>query len=163
MIGAKTTDATCIEYELEIAIEAPPEKVWKALIEETNFWWLPDFHMVAPNSQVTFDPQPGGKGLIEQIEGGGGLQWYTVQYYLPAEFKIYLVGYIAPDYGGPSTSHMKIAVVETDRGCLLQVTDAHHGASTEAAAKSLHDGWTQLFSAGLKAFVENGTRQDQTA
>ena len=155
-MGAKTSEASCVQYELEIAIEAPCDRVWEAIFEETNFWWLPDFHMAGEGSVVTFDPTPGGKGLLEQVENGGGLLWYHVQYCLPSEFKVYLVGHVAPDWGGPSVSHLKLALEESGTGCVLKITDAQHGNVDLKSAQSLHDGWAQLFSVGLKAFVETG-------
>ena len=161
MIGAKTSEAGVVQYELEIEMQAPPERVWQAIIEQTNHWWLPDFHLVGAGSTVTFDPNPGGAGLVETLEGGGGLLWYSVHYYLPKQFTIYLVGHVAPDWGGPSTSNLKLSLVTSENGCTLKVTDAQHGNVNESSIESLSDGWTQLFTDGLKAFVENGTRHDQ--
>lgn len=162
MMGAKKSEASCVQYELEIRINSPPERVWKAIFEETNLWWLPDFHMVGEGSVVTFDTEPGGAGLVEQLEGGGGLLWYSVHYCLPSEFKIYLVGHVAPDWGGPSASHLKLALEENETGCVLKVTDGQHGNVSLESVQSLHDGWTGLFTSGLKEYVENGTRQDQS-
>ncbi len=159
MNGMTKNSASCIQYELEIEIAAPREKVWKAMLEETNAWWLPDFHQVAPDSVVTFDPNPGGCGLLEQTTDGSALMWYTVQMHLPAQFKIYLVGHLAPEWGGPSTSSMKLALDETDTGCVLRVTDALHGNVDEKSLHSTQVGWTQLFGEGLKELVENGKRQ----
>lgn len=158
MIGTQSVASTCTQYEMEIEIDASCKRVWEAIIHETNYWWLPDFHMVAPNSTVTFDPQPGGRGLIEETKTGGGLQWYSVQYYLPEQFQIYLLGHLAPDFGGPSTTHLKLALEARDGGCVLRVSDAHCGAGSEATTQSLQKGWKQLFSDGLKAHVEQGKR-----
>ena len=144
----------CHKYDLEIEIEASRDRVWKAIFEETNLWWLPDFHVAGPDSVVTFDPKAGGRGLIEETSDGGGLLWYSVQMYLPSDFKIYLVGHIAPEWGGPTTSSLKLALVESENGCTLQVTDARHGNVDEKQVQSYQDGWTQLFSDGLKKFVE---------
>lgn len=160
MIGAKTSPVGCLQYELEIPINASPDRVWQAMFEETNFWWLPDFHMAGANSVVTFDPTPGGKGLIENHEGGGGLLWYQVQYCLPHDYKIYLIGYLAPDFGGPATSHLKLMIESTDGGCVLKVTDAQTGSVSEKAADSQREGWSQLFSDGLKAYVENDRQSE---
>lgn len=157
MIGAKTVAAACHQYELEIEIEAPRERVWRAIFEESNMWWLPDFHVAGPDSIVTFDPNPGGKGLLEETSDGGGLQWYSVQMYAPSEFKVYLIGHIAPEWGGPTTSSLKLALLETDAGCVLQVTDARHGHVDETQVDSFEDGWLQLFTDGLKKFVEETT------
>ena len=155
MIGASTANAGCTTIELEIAIEAPREKVWNAMFEEANAWWLPDFRVAGPNSKVTFDPTPGGRGMVETTEDGGGLLWFNTQMYLPSEFKIYLVGHIAPEWGGPTTSNLKLALEETDSGCILKVTDARHGNIDENQTQSYEDGWNQLFGNGLKKHVES--------
>lgn len=160
MIGAKSSAASCLQYELEIPINASPERVWNAIFEETNFWWLPDFHMAGTDSVVTFDATPGGTGLLESHKNGGGLLWYQVQYCLPQEFKIYLVGYLATDFGGPATSHLKLALETAENGCIFKVADAQHGNVDLKSADSQCEGWNQLFTDGLKEYVENGTRQD---
>ena len=155
MIGTTTEPAACHTYELEIAIDASRERVWKAIFEETNFWWLPDFHVVEAESTVTFDPSPGGRGLVEDTADGGGLLWYSVQMVLPDQFKVYLFGHIAPEWGGPATSNLRLSVEETESGCVLQVTDARHGYMDEAHIQSNQEGWTQLFTDGLKQYVES--------
>ena len=155
MIGATTANAGCATIELEIAIEASREKVWNAIFEETEMWWLPDFRAAGPNSKVTFDPRPGGRGMVEDTADGGGLLWFNVQMFLPEQFKIYLVGHIAPEWGGPTTSNLKLAVEETETGCVLKVTDARHGNIDESQTQSYSDGWNQLFSDGLKTYVES--------
>ncbi len=149
-----TKSSSCHNYEMEIAISSTRERVWKAIIEETNSWWLPDFHVVGPESIVTFDPAVGGRGLIETTTNGDWLLWYSVQMYLPSDFKVYLIGHVAPEWGGPTTSSLKLALVESENGCTLQVADARHGNVDEKQVQSYADGWKQLFTDGLKAFVE---------
>ncbi len=160
MNPAKKSAASVVHYELEVEIQATRQRVWKAIIEETNAWWLSDFRMVDADSVVNFDPVPGGKGLVEALKGGGSLQWYSVQYYKPQAFAIYLVGYLAPDWGGPSTSHLKLVLEENGNGCKLKVTDAQCGNVSDENIQSLVDGWSRLFSEGLKAFVEADADQD---
>ena len=155
------TEAHCVRYELEVEIGAPCEKVWEAVVNETNAWWLPDFHIMGPNSTVTFDTEPGGKGLVEADENGAALLWFAVQYHSPMEYKIYLFGHVAPDWGGPSTSFLKLELEESEGGCILKVTDAQHGNLDEKSIESTSAGWTQLFNSGLKQYVENGTRFDE--
>lgn len=156
MCGTTTTStAACGHCEVEIAIAAPRAKVWKAIFEETDHWWLSDFRATGSESVVTFDPKPGGRGLMEDTANGGGLLWYGVQMYLPEQFKIYLIGHIAPEWGGPTTSSLKLAIEESDSGCVLKVTDARHGNVTEKHLQSCQNGWKQLFTDGLKKFVES--------
>ena len=97
MIAAPSTASNCHQYELEVQIAAPRERVWKSIFEDIKHWWLPDFHVVGPDSIVTFDPMPGGRGLIEETSDGDALLWFSVQMYLPSQFKIYLIGHVAPE------------------------------------------------------------------
>lgn len=141
-------------YELQIAIDAPRERAWRAIVDETNAWWLPDFHMVGEGSTVTLDTRAGG-GLVERLPDGGSLLWMTVQWCRPEQFTLYLVGHTAPDWGGPSTSHLKLELSpRDDDGCTLKVVDAIVGRVDDATIESLESGWTQLFTDGLKAFAE---------
>ena len=156
MIGATQTPSTCNQFELEIPIDASRENVWNAIFEDVNSWWVADFHMMGPDSIVTFDPTPGGNGLIEKTSDGGALLWYEVQMVLPADFKIYLVGHIAPEWGGPTISSLKLSLVESKNGCVFQISDARHGNVDDAQLSCSKDGWQQLFGDGLKKFVESG-------
>ncbi len=148
------TPATCTKIELEIAIDAPRETVWAAIFEDVNLWWHPAFRVMGENSTVTFDPQPGGRGLVESTEDGG-LLWFTVQMYLPSQFKIYTFGHIAQDWGGPMTSTLSLSLQETEAGCLLQVSDARFGNVDDQQTQTFLDGWNLLFGDGLKKFVES--------
>lgn len=148
-----TTSAQHGAYDISIKIDADARAVWKALIEETNRWWVSDFRMVAPDSVVRFDLQPGGSGLIEEANGGGFLQWYQIQAFLPAQRKLYLVGHIAADFGGPSTSHMCLAIREQGGTSEFRLTDSLVGNVSEETLTSLQSGWTSLFES-LAEFVE---------
>ena len=43
-------ETRAFKYELSIEINAAPPEVWTALIEETDAWWLPDFHILGTGS-----------------------------------------------------------------------------------------------------------------
>ncbi len=153
------SEAGVAQYDLEIEIGADTGRVWEALTVEINAWWLPDFHMVDPKSVLTFDARAGGH-LIEEIPGGGSLLWYTVHWINSGEKTIHMVGQIAPDWGGPATSFLRLVLNERDDGCVLLVSDAHHGNIDDNNLKNLQEGWSALFSDGLKRFVEDGVRSD---
>jgi uncharacterized protein YndB with AHSA1/START domain len=140
------------KYQLEIVIDAPREAVWRALVDETDAWWLPDFHMLGEGSVVTFDATAGGQ-LIERKEDGGSLLWYTVSMCTPGE-SLHLVGHMAPAFGGPSTTMLHLALTERDGATVLSVEDALFGHVTDASVSSLEAGWAQLFGDGLKRHVE---------
>jgi len=141
-----------LQYTFEVSIDASPAAVWKALTDETNVWWLPDFHMVGEQSVVTLEARAGGQ-LIETQADGASLLWYTVQMCLPGR-SLHLVGHIAPDWGGPATSMLELTLAEREAGTLLTVRDALFGQVTEKHAANQRDGWIQLFSDGLKRHVE---------
>lgn len=147
-----TTPASVLTYELEVPIDAPRAQVWKALTEETNAWWLPDFHMVDPNSTVTLDARAGGH-LVEHMEGGGSLLWYTVQMCVP-ESSLHLVGHLAAGYGGPATTLLELSLKDDGEGTRLIVRDALYGNVSAKTASSLESGWRQLFGEGLGAFAK---------
>lgn len=146
-----TDTAQVARYELEIEIAAPPERVWQALTQETDAWWLGDFRMVAPGSRVTFDARAGGE-LREEQADGGSLLWYTVQMVKPGE-AIWLVGHTAPDWGGPATTMLKLALEKRAGGCALLVTDALVGHVSDQLCASLESGWRQLFGDGLGRYL----------
>ncbi len=85
MTEAGFQPASFAQYEFEVPINAPPNRVWQAIFDETNSWWLDDFRMTGIDSIVSFDPTPGGTGLLESHEDGNGLLWYQVQFCLLQE------------------------------------------------------------------------------
>jgi uncharacterized protein YndB with AHSA1/START domain len=147
-----TSETRVGQYALEIQINAPRAAVWQALVDETNAWWLPDFHMVGEGSVVSFDARAGGQ-LIETKPDGGSLLWYTVQMCAPQE-SLHLVGFCAPEWGGPATTMLRLKLEDTDGGTLLSVSDALVGRVTDESLESLRAGWLQLFTDGLKSFAE---------
>ncbi|MEM8671687.1 MAG: SRPBCC domain-containing protein [Planctomycetota bacterium] len=146
--------ATCINYELEVDFAASITSVWEALLQETNLWWSSDFHMVGPDSHVELDTEPGGKGLVETAPDGSFLQWYHVQAFLPEQRKIFLIGFLAPEYGGPSTSSLRLSLEPTDDGCKLMIQDSHVGDVNTQTAESMAEGWSVVFGDGLKKHVD---------
>ena len=141
-----------LSYELQVDIMAPKNRVWKAITDETNAWWLPDFHMLGNQSVVSFDCRAGGQ-LIESRPDGSSLLWYTVQM-CKREESLYLVGYIAPDFGGPATTMLRLKLVGTQNGTTLMIQDSICGHIEDSTASCLEIGWAQLFGEGLKQYLE---------
>lgn len=145
------TDARCAQYELSISIQASRPRVWRGLTDQLGSWWLPDFHMLGPDSLVTLEPRAGGR-LYEQ-QAARELLWYTVLAIAPDE-SLDLAGYCTADYGGPSTTMLSIRLAAEKQGTRLTIRDALFGHVTEGHVESLRSGWTQLFTDGLKSFLE---------
>ena len=111
-----------------------------------------DFHMAGPDSVITFEPRAGGQLL--ETRGEDSLLWCSVHMILNSQRTVYLVGNLAPDWGGPSTSCLKIQVEETADGCVLKAHDSHFGHVDDTNIKNMEEGWMALFSDGLKKHVE---------
>lgn len=150
----KRMETGILQFELEIEIDASPDQTWQALTNELPTWWLPDFHVLGPDSTLTFEPVA-GKPLIESKPDGSSLMWFNVHWIQPADRTIALIGHSAPDWGGPAIEMLKLVVAERGGGSVLQVRQTIQGNIDEKKLNSQHDGWQQLFGDGLKRYVES--------
>jgi hypothetical protein len=146
------TDAKIIKYQFEVPIRRSAADIWRLMVDDIDAWWMEDFRALGEGSKVTLDATTGGQ-LLESTVNDGSLEWYRAQMVMPGKL-IYLVGYMAPDWGGPTTSMLKLAVEERDDGGALIVSDALLGNITEASAQNAENGWKMLFGEGLKGFAE---------
>ena len=146
------TDAKIIKYQFELPIKRSAADIWALMVDEIDRWWMDDFRALGEGSKVTLSAETGGQ-LIERAADGSSLEWYRVQMVSPGK-SLYLVGYMAPDWGGPTTSMLKLAVEDRDDGGALIVSDALLGNVTEASASSAEGGWKMLLGDGFKMFAE---------
>jgi hypothetical protein len=146
------TDAKILKYQFELPIKRSAADIWTLMVDETDAWWMNDFRALGEGSKVSLDATVGGQ-LVESAADGSQLEWYRVQMVSPGK-SLYLVGYMAPDWGGPTTSMLKLAVDDHDDGGVLTVSDALLGNVTKSSAASAEDGWKLLFGDGLKKLAE---------
>lgn len=139
------------QFELEVSLDAPPERAWTAMIDEIDQWWLPDFRATGEKSVVRLDARAGGT-LLETGPAGEELVWYTVQMVQPGQ-ALYLVGHTAADWGGPSLSMLKLALKPSPDGSTLTISDSILGRVTPSQIQGIGDGWQNLFGTGLRAHV----------
>lgn len=145
------SDVRCVQYELAISINVSRQRVWIGLTEQLNDWWLPDFHLLGLDSIVQLEPHAGGR--LYEHNGAGELLWYTVLSITPEE-SMNLVGYCTAEFGGPSTTMLTIRLKADGQSTELTIADSLFGHVTDGHASSLCAGWTQLFTDGLKAYLE---------
>lgn len=144
--------ARIYKYEFEVPIKRPASKVWSLMTDKINSWWMNDFRALGEGSTMSLNAHTGGM-LVEQNQNGDSLEWYRVQMCQP-EKALYLNGYLAPDWGGPTLSMLKLALEPEEGACVLKVSDALMGNVTEASAKSAQSGWEMMFRDGLGHFAE---------
>ncbi|MEP2736037.1 MAG: hypothetical protein ABJP34_07035 [Erythrobacter sp.] len=145
-------DTKIVKYQFELPIKRNASDIWSIMTDRIDEWWMSDFRALGEGSNVTLSALVGGQ-LIETGADGSALEWYRVQMVTPGK-ALYLVGYMAPDWGGPTTSMLKLSVEDHDQGSVLNVADALIGNVTEKSASSAKGGWKMLFGDGLKAFAE---------
>jgi uncharacterized protein YndB with AHSA1/START domain len=151
---ARVSDAGVVTVAIEFPIAAPPERLWSALVKDTAKWWPVEHRICGPGSRMTFEPRPGGR-LFEEGADGAGLLWYTVLAITPGE-SVTLVGHIAPPWGGPATSLLRLAVEARGDGSMLSVTDSLFGSVDEKFAASTNEGRRAILGDALNRHVERG-------
>jgi hypothetical protein len=136
---------------VSIVIEATKDRVWEAMIDEVDAWWLPQYRMAPGSKRIVLEPRAGGRFYEESPSGG--LLWYTVQMVAAGE-SIDMHGYLAARYGGPAISLLHISLSELNGKTTITIEDSLIGGFGDAMTTQTHAGWTELFGAGLKAYIE---------
>lgn len=138
-------------HRLTLEIGKPHATVWKSFATEVHSWWPRDFYATPAPQRMRFELKPGGR-LYEDAGNGNGLVWYQV-IALDAPHSISLAGFVAPPFGGPATSLLRIEFsAQGKSNTIMAVTDSVFGCLGDSAATA--DGWRMLFEGGFKAWVE---------
>jgi len=142
------------EVLLEITVDAPRERVWNALVEETSAWWHKDFY-TKPAEGFHIQPKLGG-WMYEDWGGGNGLLWGTVTGVQASEM-LQVVGDLNADWGGPHRGIMDWTLTPAEDNPDATVLRFRHGifgSISEKTAGSLDGGWKLLFETCLKPHAE---------
>jgi hypothetical protein len=126
-----------------LALSITPEKAWRVLIDDINAWWPRNYRAVAEPSLMRLDPALGGR-LEEWSEEKRGVLWYTVQA-IDTPHSMTLAGFIAPPFGGPALSLLRIGLRAQDNG--LAVLDIHDSIVGAADRSQVESGWRDIFGA----------------
>jgi hypothetical protein len=98
-----------------------------------------------------FELKPGGR-LYEDAGDGNGLVWYHV-IALDAPNSITLSGFIAPPFGGPATSLLRVAFSARGKSAtVMDIIDSSFGCVGDPKATA--EGWRLIFQAGFQAWIE---------
>jgi len=154
--AAKILEASAARIELEVAIEATIDKVWRAIIDQPDAWWVTELRCVPGGSKLVLDPRAGGT-LVEENGNGTSLLWFTVIAVEPPR-SINLAGAIAPPFGGPCHAFLLLELEERDGVTVVKLTNSLHGHVDEKLLPDIEGGWRLLLENGLKRLVETGKR-----
>lgn len=147
----KTTPITSATHRLSLEIAKPHDAVWKAFTGDVHLWWPKDFYATESPKRIVFEVKPGGR-LYEDAGDGNGLVWYHV-IALDAPNSITMSGFIAPPFGGPATSLLRVEFsAQGKAGTVMEVIDSTFGCLADTSATE--EGWRMLFEDGFKAWVE---------
>lgn len=140
-----------VTHRLTLEIAKPHAAVWKAFTGDIHSWWPKDFYATESPKRIVFEVKPGGR-LYEDAGEGNGLVWYHV-IALDAPNSVSLSGFIAPPFGGPATSLLRVAFSAQGKSATtMEVTDSTFGCLGDPSATE--EGWRMLFEGGFKAWVE---------
>ncbi len=145
--------ATTEQVELEIAINSPIKKVWKALVDETTFWWPKDFYTNPKTKGFHIDPRLGGKVFEDYGKKSGAIRYEVFAINPPHSLD--LQGCMAVPYGPAHTMlHLEL---ETKGDQTILKLSGYTIGNTKGGAKA--EGWKQVFEDGLKKYVEAKTQK----
>lgn len=147
-----------VKIEQEIAIAAPPERVFAAYVNELARWYSRDFIM---GGELTVDfvleAEPGGR-LMEVFDGGGGMVWAEVIAIRPGR----MIRLGIPEgvvWSGPGYFVLRFEPAD-EGGTLLKLEHQCTQAFSEDGHSGYVYGWTELLGTGLKQYVETGAAEN---
>lgn len=158
MTTTTQTPAAVRDILLEITIDAPPERVWTALVEETHAWWHKDFYTRANPVAFHIQPRLGG-WMYEDWGDDSGQIWGSVTGIHAPDF-LQVVGDSSPEWGGPNRGIMTWDLKADGNATVVRFRHAIHGNVSDETQGSLTEGWRLLFEGCMKPYAESGARPD---
>jgi DNA-binding transcriptional ArsR family regulator/uncharacterized protein YndB with AHSA1/START domain len=148
----KAEQSRVFRIEQEVLINAPRERVFKALTEQIGDWWEFRLAPKGVSSQLTLDPVPGGQ-FIEKWSENTGAVWGKV-YYVNAPEEIRLQGHLGMQ--GAVNSSYTYRLIDKDGATSLQLSHTASGLIEEGWEEEHAGGWKHLLGNLLKKYVEQG-------
>lgn len=140
------------EVVVELAIKAPKEKVWNAMLNEMAAWWPKNALALEGADEMKFEPWAGGRQYVVTPDGKQ-LLWGTVLMVLPLKC-VDVVGYTMPDYGGPSTWFWRMAIEDGEDGTTkFKLSNSIVGRVSDESLTDTTGGWNLIFGA-FKEYCE---------
>ena len=149
---SQDTAAVC-RIMLEIPIEAPKDRVWEALIQEADAWFVSDPGMGPADKTFHFEARVGGM-MFEDWGNGNGVLWGHV-IFCDSPNAVHVAGDCSPQWGGPNRGIMVWELAEAEGVTTVRFEHALHGSVSDKARASYEGGWKIQLVDGLKRYVES--------
>lgn len=144
-----------LEIQAEYNIDAPPDRVWRALTEELQAWWGAPYKCCDDTVEILLELRGGG-ALLEKGADGTEVVWGIVSGFTPDSY-LELEGSCGmawPSFG--NWSHM---LSDNGRGgTTLKFRHTALGLFKPEQQKNYGAGWDDLLGTRLKSWCEDGTR-----
>lgn len=135
------------KIELEVEIEAPPEKVFQALTTDMDAWWP---HRMKPGSRIRHEARLGGV-IAEEWDGGGAIYGHITGFDPGHQCSSVVSGFM-----GSYTAANDDIVEPRGSGCVYKKSLRLWGEVTEDLEKMFREGSAAIMKQALKAYCEEG-------
>lgn len=150
---SEITGTGMIEHTYAVEIDAPRERVWKALTDQAGAWWHPGFMTRKETLAFRIEARLGGHAF-EDWGDGQGLVWYTVTGILRNEL-LQLSGDLDLHHG-PARLQTTFRLEDLGGRTRVTMEESAFGRTPEKLKQDLAAGWRVLLEGCLKVFVETG-------
>lgn len=142
--------------KLDVAIQAPPQDVYRRLVHNVGDWWDSAHTFSGDAHNLSIEDKPMGC-FCEKLPSGGGARHMEVVYADPGK-RLVLIGALGPMQPMAATGSMTIQLTAAGEGTKVAVVYAMTGylpTGMNSLAAPVDAVLTQQFTR-LKSFVENG-------
>jgi uncharacterized protein YndB with AHSA1/START domain len=154
--SAPVVTPTGFLVKFEVSINAPPAKVYDALLSQIGSWWDPAHTYSGDAKNLSIDARPGGC-FCEKLPNGGAIEHLRVIYVAPREV-LRLSGALGPLQASGVAGSMTWKVTGGSNNTRVQLSYSVGGfieGGFEKVAPAVENVLHQQFDR-LKLFVETG-------
>jgi uncharacterized protein YndB with AHSA1/START domain len=106
--------------KLTLAIQAPPEEVFRRLIRNVGEWWDSEHTFSGDSHNLSIEERPMGC-FCEKLPAGGGVRHMEVVNFVPGK-KLVMIGGLGPLQGMASTGTLTILLAPSGKSTNVDVT-----------------------------------------
>ena len=143
-----TIELSSFSLTQEIRIDAPPEKVYDAILRDIDQWWA--YRLGTADSVIRIEPRVGGR-FYEDFGRDQGALWGTITYLKRPE-RIRFSGPLGMER--PVSSLYTYDLQPRRDGTTLTLSHTCFGDLKPGWDKAHQSGWSELLGKFLKAWVE---------